>query len=311
MVNQLILTKEAPLGDAVFGIDNTLASRALEEGILATRPSDSAGGAGGASDSAGGAEPEGLSAPSEPSPLTHALPPEQVALSAPFGDDADKLTAITTSDVCVLADHRWFAAHDLPEPTTFSDLAKPEYASLLVVENPATSSPGLSFLLATISALGDSWPEYWRTMTDGGVKVVDSWSSAYYVDFSGPSSEGDRPLVVSYASSPPAEVPEGGSESPVGALLDTCFRQVEYAGVLAGGASEAAAWVVVDFLASRAFQDTVAENMWVFPADPGAGIPPSWTEHAPRPSAPWELDPRQIATHRDDWIRQWTDIVAS
>ena len=35
LVNKLVLTKDSPLGDVVFGIDNTFASRALENGVLA------------------------------------------------------------------------------------------------------------------------------------------------------------------------------------------------------------------------------------------------------------------------------------
>ena len=281
MVNQLLLTAGNPLGDAVFGIDNTFASKALDAGILAPYTAPAA---------AGGADRFGL------------------------GDD--RLTAVDYGDVCVNVDHTYFAGKGLAEPVTFEDLAKPEYKDLLVVESPATSSPGLAFLLGTIAHFGeDGWQAYWTQLKDNGVKVTSGWTDAYTVDFSGSSGKGARPLVVSYASSPPAEItdaaagstsgsPSSGSTdaatgAPTGALLDTCFRQVEYAGVLAGAKNPAGAQQVVDFLLSPQFQAAVPEAMYVYPVDPDAPLPATWQQYAPVASAPAELDPAIIAANRD------------
>ena len=205
MVNQLVLTKNNPLGDAVFGIDNTFASRALDAGVLA--------------------------------PYASAAAP---AGSEQYGLGDDRLTPVDYGDVCVNVDHAYFAAKGLAEPVTFEDLAKPEYKDMLVVQSPATSSPGLAFLLGTVAHFGqDGWQDYWTTLKDNGVKVTSGWTDSYTVDFSGSSGKGDRPLVVSYASSPPAEIIDSAPQAPTGALLDTCFRQVEYAGVLQGAKNPA------------------------------------------------------------------------
>ena len=276
LVNQLILTKDAPLGDVVFGIDNSFASRAIDEGILA--------------------------------PYTSADLPADAAQYAV--DDKGSLTPIDTGDVCVNADEEWFAEKGLAVPASFDDLLKPEYKDLLVVENPATSSPGLAFLLGTIGAFGeDGWTDYWSGLSDNGVKVAASWSDAYYVDFSGPSSEGDRPLVVSYSSSPPYEVPEGAEAAPTSALLDTCFRQVEYAGVLAGAASPEGAQQVIDWLLSPEVQADIPESMYVYPVDSTVALPDSWAQFAPQATAPFAVAPADIAANRDEWITTWTDTV--
>ena len=220
LVNTLVLTKDSPLGDVVFGIDNTFASRAVENGVLADYAS---------------------------ADLTSAE--DQYLL--PEGQGREQLTPIDNGDVCVNVDHEWFAEAGIPEPTGLDDLIKPEYRDLFVTPAANSSSPGLAFLLATIAKYGDDgWQDYWSALVANGTKVVAGWSDAYYVDFSGPSSEGDRPIVVSYASSPPFEVPEGATEAPTGALLDTCFRQTEYAGVIAGTKNEAGAQKLVDFLFS-------------------------------------------------------------
>lgn len=274
LVNQLILTQDAPLGDVVYGIDNTFASRAIDEGVLADYVSTAS-----AADDA----------------AAYAIP----------GSDA--LTAIDYSDVCLNYDIAWFADNDVQVPESLGLLADPEYGGLLSVTNPATSSPGLAFLLATIAEFGDDWQDYWRALEENQVRVTASWSDTYFVDFSVPNYGGDYPIVLSYASSPPSEVADG--EPASAALLDTCFRQVEYAGVLAGAANPEGAQAVIDWMLSDEFQSSVAEYMYVYPVSSTADIPAEWQEFAPLAEEPATLDPETIAANRDEWIEQWTAIV--
>lgn len=284
LANQLVLQNGAG-GDVVFGIDNTFASRVLDAKVLAPySPSAASKGAN-----------------------EHALP-----------QGSDQLTAVDFSDVCVNIDHAWFADKGLTEPATLGDLTKPEYKDLLVVENPATSSPGLAFMLATVGAsesnkLGSDWPTYWKALRANGVKVASSWTDAYTVDFSGSSGKGDRPLVVSYASSPPSEVPTdvtpAPTTAPTGALLDTCFRQTEYAGVLSGAANPDGAKAFVDFMLSDTFQKDLPEQMWMYPVTSGVAVPANWTAYAPLATSPWQVDPAAIEANRADWIQQWTAAV--
>jgi thiamine transport system substrate-binding protein len=276
MLSKAIVTKSNPLGDAIFGIDNTFASKALAAGILAPYSSPLVG--------------DGADA--------YAIDPD------------NRLTAVDFGDVCVNVDHRYFAERGLQEPATFEDLAKPEYKDMLVTEDAATSSPGLAFLLGTIAHFGaDGWQAYWSSLVENGVKVAGGWTDAYTVDFSGSSGHGDRPLVVSYASSPPSEVPEGATEAPTGALLDTCFRQVEYAGVLAGAKNPKGAEQVIDFLLSDEFQAQIPAQMWVYPVDRNAPLPKDWAAYAPVATDPATIDPADIDAHRQQWIDEFTDIV--
>nr|WP_253182110.1 thiamine ABC transporter substrate-binding protein [Cellulosimicrobium cellulans] len=275
LVNQLVLTKDAPLGDAVFGIDNTFATRAIDEGVLEPYT------------------PAGLS---------------DSAAEYTIGDG--ELTPVDLGDVCINVDHTWFTEQGIPEPVTLEDLTKPEYEDLLVVTNPATSSPGLAFLLATVGAFGeDGWEDYWADLRDNGVKVVDGWSDAYSVDFSGGEGAGPRPLALSYSTSPAFTLTEDGTASTTGALLDTCFRQVEHAGVLANAENPEGARQLVDFLVSEAFQADVPEQMYMYPADDSVALPEGWAEFAPLAEEPFDVAPEDISANRDEWIQAWTATV--
>lgn len=277
LVNQLILTKDAPLGDVVYGIDNTFASRAIEEGVL---------------------EPYRSQAPAA----------QDAAQYAP--DGSDSLTAVDLGDVCLNVDHGWFADRGVPEPATLEDLTKPEYRDLTVVTNAATSSPGLAFLLATIGAFGeDGWQQYWTDLRANGLKVAEGWSDAYYTDFSGGGAGGPRPIALSYASSPPETVPEGGDGPTTGALLGTCFRQVEYAGVLEGAQNPEGARQLIDFLLSDAVQASIPGAMYMYPVSSAVDLPQEWAQWAPLSEQPYEVPLDDIAANRDTWVREWTDLV--
>jgi thiamine transport system substrate-binding protein len=281
LTNKLVLTKDDPTGDAVFGIDNTFGSRAIDEGVLASYAASL---------------PEGA---------------DQYVLAGDgdSGGDHD-LTPVDTGDVCVNVDDTWFAAHDVPEPKDLDDLVKPTYRDLFVTPGATTSSPGLAFLLATIAAYGeDGWQDYWTQLMANGTKLTQGWSDAYEVDFTQGGGGGDRPIVLSYDSSP-AFTTDGNGGTTTSALLDTCFRQVEYAGVLAGADNPDGAQALVDFMLSRPFQDALPEAMYVFPVDAGATLPSDWAKFAKQPDHALTVDPADIAEHRDEWLREWSDITS-
>ncbi|RZQ63581.1 thiamine ABC transporter substrate-binding protein [Amycolatopsis suaedae] len=275
LTNKLVLTKANPIADVAFGVDTTFASRALAEGVFEPYTSPEA----------------------DRGSQRYAIDPQH------------RLSAVDVGDVCVNIDVQWFAQRNLPEPKTFDDLADPRYRDLLVVENPATSSPGLAFLLATVAKYGEQgWAGYWEKLKQNGTKAVAGWEVAYSQEFSGSAGKGPRPIVVSYASSPAAEVGEDGKPRTK-ALLDTCFRQVEYAGVLAGGKQVDKAGKVVDFLLSQQFQATVADTMYVYPAREGVPLPAAWTQAAPLPPNPVTMPGEQIQAGRERWVEQWRGIV--
>lgn len=275
LTNRLVLTAGDPTGDVAFGVDNTFASRALDEGVFAAAEVD---------------WPAGVAA--------YALP----------GDDDRLLTPVDTGSVCVNVDDTWFADHDLDPPADLDDLIDPAYRDLLVVPGATTSSPGMAFLLTTIAAYGDDWPDYWADLMANGARVVEGWADAYQVDFTQGGGRGDRPIVVSYDSSP-AFTLDGEGGTTTSARLDTCFRQVEYAGVLAGAANPDGGAELVDFLLSDEVQEALPESMYVFPVVDGVPLPAEWARFAEQPRDPWQVEPAEVAEQREAWLEEWTEVT--
>ncbi|CAM3833692.1 thiamine ABC transporter substrate-binding protein [Nocardioides marinus] len=276
MTSQLVLNVDNPLGDVAFGVDNTFAGRALEAGVFAPYR---------------GEWPAGVE--------EYALP----------GDDEGVLTPVDNGDVCVNVDTAWFDEEGLEPPQTLEDLTDPAYEDLFVTSGATTSSPGFAFLLATIAAYGDDWPSYWEDLLDNGAKVVPGWEDAYFVDFTA-GGGGARPIVLSYDSSPAFTTTDDGEDTTTAALLDTCFEQVEYVGVLAGAENPAGAQAVVDWMLTPEVQAALPDSMYVFPVADGAGLPEAWAEFAPRPEQPLAVDAAEIDENRDDWLTEWQDIVS-
>jgi thiamine transport system substrate-binding protein len=281
-VSEAILRKRNPVADALFGVDNTFLTRALDAEVF--------------------------------EPYT----PRGTETIAPgvLTDPEYRVTPIDRGDVCINYDKTWFG-HDgrPPAPASLASLVDPRYDGLTVVENAATSSPGFAFLLATIAAYGaegGGWQQYWRDLRGNGVRVVNDWTEAYFTDFTAGGGSGDRPIVVSYGSSPPADVVNAEpprDETRVGVVASTCFRQYEFAGVLRNAANPEGARALVDFMLTRRFQEDIPLQMYVNPVISDAQLPEVYARWAVVPDDPYSMDPQTIGRHRDAWIEEWTDIV--
>jgi thiamine transport system substrate-binding protein len=278
-VNAAVLAAGEPFADLFYGVDNTFLSRALEEGIF---------------------EPYDSSLLTE-IPDKFKLDPENRALPVDFGD------------VCLNYDLAYFEENDLPVPASLDDLLDPAYTGLLAVPNPASSSPGLAFLIATIGHFGeDGYLNFWQGLADNDLKVVNDWETVYYTEFS--RWGGTRPIVVSYGSSPPFEVlfaEEPMDEPPTGVLTadGACFRQIEFVGILKGTENRALAEKWVDFMLSTIFQEDLPLQMYVFPVNPDTAMDQVFLDYLALPENPVILDPDTISENREDWISAWREVV--
>jgi thiamine transport system substrate-binding protein len=280
MVNRAVLTRRNPLGDVMFGIDNTFLGRALENDLFIPYVS----------------------------PLLESVDESFII------DPENRVTPIDFGDVCLNYDAAYFAANDLPLPTRLQDLTDPRYRGTLVVQNPATSSPGLAFLLTTIAVFGEEeYLDFWSELIANDTLIASDWTDAYYGQFSA-TGQGSYPLVVSYASSPPAEVFFAETEldsAPTGAIVadNTCFRQTEFAGILNGTDNPEGAQQFIDFLLSVEFQSDMPLQMFVFPVNRDAVLPDVFIEYARIPENPVTLDQSLIDANRDTWIQTWVENI--
>lgn len=280
-LNRAILSKANPLADVFYGVDNTFLSRALDEDIFEAYRS----------------------------PLLENIPDEYEL------DGENRALPVDYGDVCINYDKSYFAEKNLAVPQTLEDLAKPEYNGLLVMENPAISSTGLAFLLGTITHFGeDGYLEYWQSLKDNGVVIVSDWETAYYTNFSASSGNGPQPMVVSYGSSPAVEVIYAETEldeAPTASIVgpDTCFRQIEFVGILNGTPNRDLAEAFVDFMLDQTFQADMPTQMFVFPVNDQVELPEVFVENIQMPEQPAYMDISQIAEKREQWINDWTDLM--
>ncbi|MEZ4525260.1 MAG: thiamine ABC transporter substrate-binding protein [Desulfobacterales bacterium] len=279
-LNQAILSKNNPLADVFFGVDTTFFSRALRADIF---------------------EPFA-------SPLLADIP-EHLRL-----DPQNRLLPVDFGDVCLNYDKKWFAEKGIRPPESLEDLLRPEYRGLTVVENPATSSPGLAFLLTTVSRFGEKgFSDYWKSLRGNEVLAVDGWKQAYWGHFTA-ASKGKRPIVVSYASSPPAEVhyaEKKPEDAPTAAVTGnaSAFRQIEFAGILKGAKNPDLARKLIDFMLDVRFQEDIPLQMFMFPANASAKLPEVFVKYAVITEKPAVISPEAIDKGREQWIQTWTETV--
>jgi thiamine transport system substrate-binding protein len=259
LVSKAILTAGTPEGDVLWGLDNTLLSRAQKAQLL------------------------------------------------------NSYEPVDYADICVNYDKQWFATHKIPTPSSLEDLVLPAYKGLLVTQDPVASSPGLGFLLGTIAHFGyDDWQDYWTSLKTNGVHIAPDWTTAYTIDFSGSSGKGKYPLVVSYGSSPPAEVlyaEKPISTPPTAVIESTCFRQTEYVGALRGTNNSKLAAQLISYLLDVPFQESMPLSLFVFPVNKKATLPDLFTKFAIAPKNSLTLDPADIEKNRDAWLNIWRDII--
>lgn len=280
-LNRAILTKNAPQADVFYGVDNSFLSRAIREGIFE----------------------------SYDSPLLSAIPDEFEM------DPSHNALPVDYGDVCINYDRAYFAGKNLPLPEKLEDLTDPQYKGLLVVENPATSSPGLAFLLMTIKAFGeDHYLDYWKSLVANGTVIANDWEAAYYTHFSASSGKGAQPMVLSYSSSPAAEVVFAETpldESPTASILadGMCYRQVEFVGILKGTAQRALAEKFVDAMLSKSVQEDIPLQMFVYPVNTEATLPEAFVKYAQTAQNPVTFDPALLDSNREKYLQDWANTI--
>lgn len=274
LTNKLVVSKDNPLGDVAVGMDNNVALTAFDAGVFDDAKAE--------------------------------LPAEVSDYSLA---EAPNLVPFDRSQYCINYDEQWLNDNGLAVPSSLSDLAKPEYKDLLVVEDPRKSTPGMGFLTATIADQGDDWASYWSALKDNGVEVTDGWTDAFTMFSS--NEGGTKPFMAGFSSSSayPTGEDEAGSFYNMKTLEGSCYSAVEYMGMLKGAKNAEGAKALIEYLLSSEAQETIAEANYMYPVNPQAKLPEALAEHGAEVPDALRLDARKVADNRTAWLKTWADTM--
>ncbi len=284
MVERIVEGGSVPSGwDLVYGIDNQQMVAAIEAGLF--QPYAAAG---------------------------LADVPDHLEI-----DSSQHLLPVSHNYVMVNADRDYFEREDIDPPASLDDLRRPEIASLLALPSPETDQAGRGFLAATARYFGeDAFIDFWADLDEGGAQVAANWTEAYLGAYTvGSSGEGDRPLVLAYASAPAADAvfTPGAGDSPPSVALDlpgAGFHQIDLVGIAADTPRVEQARALVEFLLGPEFQASVAQRMFAFPVLPDAETGQSFAEHARPPAEPVNMEPSILDDRMQSWLVSWQGAMA-
>ncbi len=120
VLNTALLTAGDPQGDVLFGVDNTLLSRALAGDLLEPYAS-----------------------------------PALDSVRAEYPAPDPRVTPIDHGEVCLNVDRSGSSRKRLAPPRSLADLARPRTATSSWLRTPRPRVRGLAFLLATVATFGD------------------------------------------------------------------------------------------------------------------------------------------------------------
>lgn len=273
LINRLILTKDHPIADVVYGINNNNIYKIIDNNLIQNN---------------------------------------QPILNNDIFINLKNISVINYGFIALNYDKEWFTTHKLPLPKNLYDLALPQYKDLLVVENPNTSAVGMAFLLANIAGIGEKNTfNWWLKMRQNGIKITKDWSEAYYKEFT--LNGGHYPIMVGYTSSPAAEIFYSKNKLVTPNinnlfLQGAVYEQVEGAAILNQTKQPQLAKKLIQFLQSVDVQNSLVTTMWVYPANKKVLLP-KIMQYATLPKMHWAPNPQRIQKYQQNWLERWNQIV--
>ena len=191
-------------------------------------------------------------------------------------------------------------------PKSLEDLINKKYRKKIVIQNPRTSSPGLSMMHWTISVFGEEgYLDYWKKLQPNLLTMTDGWSAAY-----GMFTKGEVPIVLSYSTSPAYHLEYEKTERYKAArFIEGHYRQIEFAGIIRGTKNIELAKGFIDFMLSEEFQSVIPLKNWMFPVVEHQPLPHSF-RIVPKLKKIQELDPTRVHQQNSKWIKAWSRAMS-
>lgn len=295
IVTRLIGEKDSPAADVVIGLDNILVYEAKNQGVLQPYNSPML---------------ENIS-----SDLITNLDPDHYLLPFDYGIIAFNYDNLRINSSTV----------DNLENLTLNDFLTLELDKKLVIEDPTLSSPGLGFLLSTIAIYGDpsiefdgllnlNWRDWWENASSD-IRVAPSWGAAFDIYY----EEGEnRPLMISYGSSPAYTVCQGWGDNLKAFVshengTSNAWLQIEGIGLTEGAPHQTRAEDFIDWFLGEELQNQIPENNWMYPANQNANISSCFEESVINTEEVFILNdlitPTMLETNLERWQNEWEESM--
>lgn len=189
-------------------------------------------------------------------------------------------------------------------PRSFEDLLSPRFKRKIVVEDPRTSSTGLSFLLWTVAVYGDEFADYWRKLKDNILTVTSGWDEAFEM-----LERGEADLMVSYLTDGAYSYYYYKSAKFLPTVMkEGMFVQREYVGIVKYTKKPELAKRFVEIMLSSFVQKKIPLKQWMFPVT-DVKLPEVFQKYVPRVNKMIEIDPEKVSKNLDKWINEWEEAL--
>ncbi len=263
---RLILEKDQPKADVVIGLDQPLLKRAISEGLLIKFV------------------PENISMIKNKELL------DMRGYGIPFDYGAIALVYNTEKI-------------NNP-PKSFKELLDERFKRKLVVQDPRTSSTGLSFMLWTVAVFGeDGFLDYWKSLKNNILTITPGWDEAFSM-----LETGEADIMVSYATDGAYSYHEYGSLKYLPVVMEEgAFVQIEYAAIVKGSKNIELAKKFIEFVLSKEFQSHVPLNQWMYPVVE-IELPKAY-KYAPKIDKVLPFDYSIFEQKGKDWLEKWAEVM--
>ncbi len=255
VLSRAILEKKSTVADVILGLDNNLALKAENAGILAEY------------------EPEGSE--NIPAELKNALGGKNL------------LTPFDYAPFAIMFDTK----SNVPAPECLDDLTKPIYEKKLILMNPRTSTPGLGFVAWTYVVKGDALADYWKALKPNILTMSPGWSAGYGLFTNG---EAPLVSSYTTSAAYHYEYDKTDRYQAL-IFSDGHVLQVEGAGIARNAPNSKGAKLFMDFLVSEEAQNELPLTQWMLPANKNIKLPQSYIDGTPAPQKYLSYDPAKLS----------------
>lgn len=186
-------------------------------------------------------------------------------------------------------------------PDSFEALAAMPEDFKIIIQDPRSSTPGLSLLLWVKEIYKEKAGEYWKKLAPHILTITKGWSESY-----GLFLKGEADMVLSYTTSPAYHIiDENRTNFKSAQFKEGHYGEIEVAAMLNSSKHKDLAKEFLRFLHSETFAEIIPTANWAYPViKTKQGLPKAF-ETLTQPSKMILLDGKTVEAHRKEIINEW------